>query len=50
MTIDELVELFKTEEKYCQENNTPEGCGCVGCPGEHDVFCADSIRNLISKL
>lgn len=40
---------FRKQEKYCRENNTPEGCGCVGCPGEHNI-CADNIRGIIGKL
>ncbi len=30
------------------ENNTPEGPGCSGCPGENSV-CADNIRNIIGQ-
>ncbi len=40
---------FKQQEKYCKENNTPEGCGCKGCPGENTV-CADNIRNLAGQI
>lgn len=40
---------FKEQEKYCKENNTPEGPGCEGCPGEHSI-CADNIRNILGKL
>lgn len=43
------IEEFKEQEEYCKKNNTPEGVGCVGCPGEHGV-CADNIRNLMGKL
>jgi len=42
-------EEFKEQDKYCRENNTPEGCGCTGCPGEHEI-CADNIRNLCGKI
>lgn len=42
-------EEFREQEKYCRENNTPEGVGCVGCKGESSV-CADNIRGIISKL
>lgn len=42
-------EEFKEQDKYCRENNTPEGCGCTGCPGEHEI-CADNVRNLCGKI
>lgn len=42
-------EEFKEQDKYCRENNTPEGPGCTECPGEHGV-CADNIRNLCGKI
>lgn len=40
---------FKEQEEYCRKNNTPEGCGCNGCPGE-DTVCADNIRNLAGQI
>ena len=42
-------EEFKEQDKYCRENNIPEGPGCEGCPGEHSI-CADNIRNLCNKI
>ena len=43
------LEDFEEQEKFCMENNVPDGRGCSGCPGENSV-CADNIRNLIGKL
>ncbi len=43
------IEDFDKQVQYCRENNIPEGCGCVGCPGEFSV-CADNVVNLCGKL
>lgn len=37
---------FIEQDDYCRKNNTPEGPGCTGCPGEHDKVCADKIRRV----
>lgn len=42
-------EEFKEQDEYCRKNNTPEGPGCEGCPGELSI-CADNIRNIFGKL
>ena len=42
-------EEFKEQEKFCRENNKPDGCGCTGCPGENSI-CADNIRNILGKM
>lgn len=42
-------EEFKEQEKFCRENNLPDGPGCTGCPGENSI-CADNIRNILGKI
>lgn len=37
-------EEFERQDKYCRENNTPEGLGCSKCPGKDMDKCADEIR------
>lgn len=43
------LEEFMEQDRYCKENNIPEGPGCTGCPGEHGV-CADNIRGIMGNL
>lgn len=43
------VEQFLEQTRYCRENNTPEGVGCVGCPGK-DQVCADNIMGLVPTI
>lgn len=33
------------QDKYCRENNTPEGPGCDECPGKDADECADFIKS-----
>jgi hypothetical protein len=42
-------EEFKEQEKFCRENNKPDGSGCTGCPGEYSI-CADNIRGLTGQI
>jgi len=37
---------FKLQDKYCRENNIPEGVGCDGCPAKDKKHCADRLRGL----
>ena len=46
MRLDEFLE----QDKYCRENNTPEGLGCDACPAIDRVHCADALRNLCGRL
>lgn len=46
MTLQQFVE----QDKYCRENNTPEGSGCTNCPAQDKEHCADALRNLAGKL
>lgn len=42
------LEDFKEQIKFCGVNCTPEGPGCIGCPGE-DGVCADNILNIMGQ-
>lgn len=46
----ELLKEIYQQDSFCKMNNTPEGCGCVGCPGEYDKICADTLRGMYGKL
>ena len=41
---------FNEQDKFCRENNTPEGVGCRGCPARDKEHCADALRNLCGKF
>lgn len=41
---------FLEQDKYCRENNTPEGAGCDACPAKDKEHCADALRNLAGKF
>ncbi len=41
---------YLKQKKYCRENNTPTGCGCDGCPGENNKYCADWLINTGKKI
>jgi len=40
---------FREQDKYCRENNTPEGVGCPGCPAGDKKHCADFLRGLCGQ-
>jgi len=46
MTYREFIE----QDKYCKENNTPEGLGCDNCPAINKEYCADALENLCNKF
>ena len=45
-----ILSKFLEQDKYCRENNTPEGKGCDDCPAQDKEHCADALRNLCGRL
>jgi len=41
---------FSEQDKYCREQNTPEGKGCDACPAKDRKHCADALSNLCGKF
>jgi len=47
------LQEFKSQDKWCRENNLPDGIGCDGCPcaeNSRGYVCADALRNLADKF
>lgn len=44
-----LLGEFLEQDRYCRENNIPEGKGCDNCPAIDKEYCADALRRLCNQ-